>query len=1693
MQEFGAMCKERDTEVIKGVLPYWPRIYCKISQDHDRRVREATQQAFEQLVLKIKRNLAPYLKSIMGCWLIAQCDTFTPAASAAKVAFQVAFPPNKQPEALAFCKEEVLSVLQDNLLKETPETLSDLQTVPEEEREAKYLRVVTSSLLALKKLLCILPDSENSSIEERVVHLVSQNKFWKYSKHKSPQVRAAFFELIATLCQYLPGSLRAEAGRVCPAVLLSIDDGDAAVSAALWEAALHILTTVEDCWNHVNARKGVLPKLWTVLREGGRGLATVVYPNLLPFVSKIPQEVIDPQIEFFSNFFTSIIKGFSSERALVSSSECSAIVSAVMECLRYTLLQNAGEEKEQRSIQQMLINKQLLPLVDSALKDSKLQNSPLFYQLADTLSSWEKRVDASGEAPTTDTFRRALSDFWEGFSQLCILQVDRVEPEEKSLSAVSHFLQVLQNPDSTGKQSRKKHMKIRFAEEEADGENMDVSIDLHVEAKTEGEAKMSVDPPVLQSSSSPQLSELRTRPLQNLVCKLAELSMVHINRHSLDKHLKFLSALVSSFPSSKVFQVLLACSEQISTSGVEMSEGGKAMSENAAVQFLHQKLLVWLKEDHRKDTAFLVDVLYSVLHCCNDDSERKIILEHLSQMELKWIIFLQIIQKACFDPAKYSLVSSWLKGEILGEKLVRLADELCVVSLEQASPVKPSHSDSWSLLSLVLSQHAKNDALIGEVYVEQILNKLHAALSKAKDLSAAGSIEPPVSFICDVTSSFFSSVKGCLLLPSAEDLLLTLFQLCAQRPEKDYLSVYLFCKLQHTWLCGVSSLVNQHSGVKAESSFLQKSALWVKDQIQHSSLDVKRIVQVISLFMRMLSNNPASFDLCAWQERRSCAGRETFFFFTKDISTLYWLYKPLLDGRLNLNHGPSFPQDEFCSCSRVPSHLCTTALLGQVALLTNGTEGFSEDVGRIETKNIVAELLYSLQWCEELENPSSVLSEYGGMLQELGITHERIRNLSNLFSDVLEELYRRSKEGGLLWSLTASKYIATTEGKSSKIKPLYDLVEGFFPLTDAKLHTIQSLSSFMPVEDKDDLMAICTAKLMTCVNTDLSSIDGRYGFLVIINCCLNSGTKHCPEILSEILKTIMCWRNDIEGLFLFNCNLKEAASHLLGLNVEIIRFLQWLVKHSLSSLMHNEWDFLLCSLLAWLETACDEVTMYCSPLVQLFTCASCDLVSELATFFQTEALSLKEQLPENLLSEWQEFFAQGIYSLFLPLLMKSTGECEGPSAPVSVLRALGRALAFIPLDQLMNHNLPPKFVAGQKTNLPDRLQTLMNTLAPLLFGRARSVQVTVYHILHSPLEDCVLGGGREKIRRNHATRDWLPPPSPPAALMAILGTQEELLGIFLDSVPVGEFAAVQPLSEEYCYVLGYLLTWKLILAFFKAAPSQLRVLYSQHLRKKKSLHKLLQHLFRLMPENPVFPGQAIEPGVKEAKTFFMEDLHLTVQETASLSSEIPHLACCVYYSTLKDMPAMVRLWWNSQDKRISSAVDKFTNKYISSRLSSQEITSVQTSTQTFESMMVSGLLYIFYLLKSYHICTDCVSRNQQLGGRKFPLQIRFLLLPSGFGQVLKKWGKKGKRNTVYLSFQNGSIIEGLALWKNNVDKRFEGVEDCMICFSVIHGSNYSLPKKACRTCKKKFHSACLYKWFTSSNKSTCPLCRESFF
>ncbi|KAK2506799.1 hypothetical protein MC885_009352, partial [Smutsia gigantea] len=1027
MQEFGIMCTERDTEIVKGVLPYWPRIFCKISLDHDRRVREATQQAFEKLILKVKKHLAPYLKSLMGYWLMAQCDTYTPAASAAKDAFEAAFPPSKQPEAIAFCKDEITSVLQDHLIKETPDTLSDPQTVPEEEREAKFYRVVTSSLLALKKLLCLLPDNELDSLEEKFKVVLSQNKFWKYGKHNIPQIRSAYFELVSALCQRIPQLMKDEASKVSPSVLLSIDDSDPIVCPALWEAVLYTITTIEDCWLHINAKKSVFPKMSAVLREGGRGLATVIYPYLLPFISKLPQSITDPKLEFFKNFLTSLVIGLSTERIKTSFSECSAVISAFFECLRFIMQQNLGEEE----IEEMLINDQLIPFIDAFLKDPRMQDGQLLNYLAETLTSWEAKADMESNDKTAHSLEKVLVNFWERLSEICVQKINEPEADVTSVLGLSNLLEVLQKPKSSLKSNKKKVCKVRFADETLECNKENEKCVSSEGENSEGSGLMAE--PSHTHNCSDVISPLRKKPLEDLVCKLAEMSINYVNEQKSEQHLRFLSTLLNSFSSTQVFKMLLGDENQ-SIVKAKPLKVAKLAQKNPAVQFLYQKLIGWLNEPQRKEAGFLVDILYSALRCCDNNTERKEVLDDLTEVDLKWNSVLQVIEKACSSSDKHALVTPWLKGDILGEKLVTLADHLCNKDLESTVSSETYFSERWTLLSLVLSQHVKNDYLIGEVYIERIIVKLHETLSNAKKLSEAENNDSSVSFICDVAYNYFSSAKGCLLMPSSEDLLLTLFQLCAQSKEKTHLPDFLICKLKNTWLSGVNLLVHQAGSTYKQSTFLRLSALWLKNQVQSSSLDIKSLQVLLSTVDDLLNKLLESEDTYLlgvyigsvmpnnreWEKMRQSL-------------PMQWLHRPLLEGRLSLNYEYFKTDFKEQDTKKLPSHLCTSALLSKMLLVALKKEIILENN---ELEKIIAELLYSLQWYEELDNAPIFLTGFCEMLQKMNITYDNLCGLDNT-SGLLQLLFNRSMENGTLWSLIIAKLILSQSVSSDEVKRHY--------------------------------------------------------------------------------------------------------------------------------------------------------------------------------------------------------------------------------------------------------------------------------------------------------------------------------------------------------------------------------------------------------------------------------------------------------------------------------------------------------------------------------------------------------------------------------------------------------------------------------------------------------------------------------
>uniref|UniRef100_A0AAQ5YDT3 E3 ubiquitin-protein ligase listerin n=1 Tax=Amphiprion ocellaris TaxID=80972 RepID=A0AAQ5YDT3_AMPOC len=1437
VQDFGSMCQERDAEEVKGVLPYWPRIYCKISVDHDRRIREATQQAFEQLVLKVRRSLAPFLKSLMGHWILSQCDTYTPAASAACQAFQAAFSPTKQPEALSFCKDEILSVLQDIFLASVPIPLTVPLTILE--RDTKYVRMLTSSLLGVKRLLSLLLPEDRVALEEKLAHLVNSGKFWKYSKHKTPQVRGAFFEMVCALCEFTPGLVQAEAARLCPTVLLSIDDTDPVVLPPVWEAVLHVVSTIPDCWTHVNAKKGFLPKLWALLKEGGKGMAKALHPNLMPLLSKLPPQVTDPNLDFYTTFFTAFVQGLSSERAVTSPSESAVIVTSFVECMRYCVLHNIEEDEDQRKIRTMLISQQLLPLLEESLRNPSLQNGPLFLLGTEMLISWEKRagLHSEGEAnDNKDVFQRLLVDFWEDLGLLLVRYVDNEDADPQALEGVASLLQVSLHffnifpPQKfsvlTLRIQQKKSVRMCFSKPE-DNEKTGV----------EGDGVEKLVQTVSELVNEKAFGSLQTQHFEDVVCQLAQLCLVHVNEKNSERHLVFLSLLLRSFHTSRVFSVM---DDKITKDDKQRDE---VIMKNPAMHFLLERVVVWLAEKGRRDTEHLVEMVFSSLYCCSRQETTRI-LSHITTVMYRCHNILNFT----FFADIHTLLSRWIYT--LTIFLVICAKKGFFV-FKMQSKCGFSHQ-LLNYIIIVLICFLCAESLIGEVYMEKILEKLHTTLLETKSLSDAGNMEPLISFICDVASTFFSSVQDCLLLVSAEELLLTVFQLTAQDQTHTHMSDSLLDKLKKVCAAGVQSLVQHCDYEVTEGGFLHSAAVWVTKQLLTVSLDIKGL-QVLVLAVQSLVETIIS--VCD----RASDILIQFFTFLMPSQTewtrirlalpLQWIKTPLLSSRhRGVCENPSMDIWRFRESNRLPAHLCACALLGKVAQTA------------------------VLKSCDQkdAECPSSLPDlKYTG-------THGTEHEL-HLFLNFILSL-----------SLYVCVRYVTTLAIVTVLYTENDLcLSSLFPVSQSKLSTLQVLCPIMTQEDRETLVALATAGLVNWQEN-----EDVYGCLAVLLCCLQANTHVEEEVVLAILATVMEWRNSREDWFLFSSDISKATAEQLNLSVEIMRFLSWLVTHCPTVLGGSQWDFLLCSMLAWLETASENVSSLWNPWVQLFVCENAALIVKLNQFFTSSSSELLEKLPSELAGEWTDFFIEGIYNLLLPLPVKITESkpTYDPLFPMAVLQSVGMALIFVPVPQLNQNSLPPRFIADQKTNLPEPLQTLLNTFCPLLLFKARPLQITVYHLLEKVMPQLPECDGEEDSNKSDDDRDE-PCLSPPASLMAILSTCEELCDNILAAVQVGEFAVVQPLSVEYSCILGYLLTWKLLLTFFKSSPSHLRAHYAQYLKRSCSLNKLLLHLFKLMPENPVYPSHGSE--TRETKTFFTEGLFLAVNSKQSTHTYTVSALCNV--------------------------------------------------------------------------------------------------------------------------------------------------------------------------------------------------------
>lgn len=195
------------------------------------------------------------------------------------------------------------------------------------------------------------------------------------------------------------------------------------------------------------------------------------------------------------------------------------------------------------------------------------------------------------------------------------------------------------------------------------------------------------------------------------------------------------------------------------------------------------------------------------------------------------------------------------------------------------------------------------------------------------------------------------------------------------------------------------------------------------------------------------------------------------------------------------------------------------------------------------------------------------------------------------------------------------------------------------------------------------------------------------------------------------------------------------------------------------------------------------------------------------------------------------------------------------------------------------------------------------------------------------------------------------------------------------------------------------------------------------------------------------------------------------------------------FKSITLLPAAVRMFHKNMPNCFMPIFHEVVTKYASRLLIETELNKVNEA-EFGDRLKVRTVPVTGQIIAEYAVEETKMKLTIELPA-DYPLSVPSLNLDKAIvrGDRAKKWLLQ---LNAYLFHQNGAILEGIEMWKRNVDKGIEGVEDCTICMMTIHQQTHQLPKIKCKQCKNKFHSNCLYKWFESSNQSTCPLCRNNF-
>ncbi|KAK7059773.1 delta-9 fatty acid desaturase protein [Favolaschia claudopus] len=313
----------------------------------------------------------------------------------------------------------------------------------------------------------------------------------------------------------------------------------------------------------------------------------------------------------------------------------------------------------------------------------------------------------------------------------------------------------------------------------------------------------------------------------------------------------------------------------------------------------------------------------------------------------------------------------------------------------------------------------------------------------------------------------------------------------------------------------------------------------------------------------------------------------------------------------------------------------------------------------------------------------------------------------------------------------------------------------------------------------------------------------------------------------------------------------------------------------------------------------------------------------------------------------------------------------------------------------------------------------------------------------------------------------------------------ELLDILQMSLNLNE-GEVLDLDESL--IFGYLLGWMVVFDLFSDASLKVRLSYIDQLRTLKIIAtSFIPNLLGIL---------GVDQGIPKAfklDMWIVEEYFVQLYESGSTWS-LQVLAAHLYYRALLTVPSLIYNWvLDCKDRQLSSSIATYTSLYFSPVIIRAELAHVKSPDAAAElasdNLTVKVAPAVNEVMASYLVDEHQLEIKLKIPS-DWPLRKIEVKDVQRVGVDEPRWRAWILAVQQTLWSQNGRIVDGLGSFKKNVTGYFEGQVECAICYSIISVLDGSLPKKPCKTCKNRFHSSCLYKWFSTSHSSSCPLCRS---